>query len=417
MRTRQTLSDQNKAAAAARQNLGTARGLADVLGALAALAWCKAGRGGDPDVPDVAALCAWLSDGGCGPDTMRTAAGHSQAMAIDTLTQYIDSASGQGGAYSGGQAAGRLGLQALKAGRGDLQYERGQDGGLWLTAALTDGDDDVSLRFHAETIHAAWARRMGDCKHPFGALVEAWQKRPFVVVTSRRRDTAILPRVRFPDPHPDRQRGLLIGGVLGQRDGPQPTLPLWPDLAPIKRVPLLDIVDGAGVPVFARGRGVPLPARLFVRALAFVAPEDRRREHVRIAVTLHELVAGLFPKGDGRTSPWRPGRDWPKLVDTLRTARDYGIPDGDGALWFALALRQLPETAADMDALVVLDVAFPPGSHTGPMVDLPYLDRLSVTSAPEWRAYIGAASVMWIPGKTRVPAPRGGRSACLDTEP
>ena len=39
----------------------------------------------------------------------------------------------------------------------------------------------------------------------------------------------------------------------------------------------------------------------------------------------------------------------------------------------------------------------------------PDMDRLSVESAPRWRAYIAAHSVAWQPGTTRVPVPRTGR--------
>ena len=58
--------------------------------------------------------------------------------------------------------------------------------------------------------------------------------------------------------------------------------------------------------------------------------------------------------------------------------------------------------------VIVLDIAYPPGSHShsGPPVALPEMDRLSVESAPRWRAYIAAHSVAWQLGTTRVPIPR-----------
>ena len=88
-------------------------------------------------------------------------------------------------------------------------------------------------------------------------------------------------------------------------------------------------------------------------------------------------------------------------------ARDYAIHDGAGR-WFPVALRRIPDSP-QLDDMIVLDIAFPPGSHSGPPVALPDMDRLSVESAPRWRAYIAAQSVAWLPGKTLVPVPRTSR--------
>ena len=146
----------------------------------------------------------------------------------------------------------------------------------------------------------------------------------------------------------------------------------------------------AGVPVMAQGRGAPLPMRLFVRALASVRPADRELATARLALKVRELRDGLFPNG------WRIGQHWPVLRDALLHARDYAIHDGRGR-WWPLALRSMPD-APGLDDLVVLDVAFPPGSKAGPSIDLPAMDRLSVDSASPWRAYIAAHSVAWQPG-------------------
>ena len=70
-----------------------------------------------------------------------------------------------------------------------------------------------------------------------------------------------------------------------------------------------------------------------------------------------------------------------------------------------MALRRLP-AAPDVDDLVVLDLAPPPGATTGPSVNLPALDLMGVSSGPEWYAYIAARSLVWKPGKTRRPVPR-----------
>ena len=238
-------------------------------------------------------------------------------------------------------------------------------------------------------------------EHPAITLVRAWLSRVVTVTPETRRDRRILPRITVSESRPERRAGMLFGGIHEGRRIEAPELPLFPKVAPEKRVPILDLVDLAGVPVMARGRGAPLPMRLFVRALASVPPAARKLESTRIALTLRELRDGLFPHG------WRYGQHWPALRDALIHARDYAIHDGRGR-WWPLALRSMPDNPK-LDDHIVLEVAFPPGQHSGPAVNLPAMDALSVESAARWRAYIGASVLAWQPGITRVPARRGGR--------
>ncbi len=252
-------------------------------------------------------------------------------------------------------------------------------------------------------LHRRWAEIPNDNRprHPLVPLVAAWQRsRPRQVDPERRQDRRILPCIRVRDGPPERQAGMLFGGLHEGRRIACPELPLWSEVAPAKRVPLLDLVDAAGLPVMARGKGVPLPLRLFVRALASVAPEHRSPSPVRLALTLGELRDGLWPNG------WRIGQHWPELREALIHARDYAIHDGHGR-WFPVALRYMPDAPA-LDDMIVLDIAFPDGSRSGPPVVLPDMGRLSVESAPRWRAYIAAHSVAWQPGITRVSAPKAG---------
>ena len=91
----------------------------------------------------------------------------------------------------------------------------------------------------------------------------------------------------------------------------------------LDRVHVLDLVDAAGLPVMARGRGAPLPLRPFVRTLASVKPSDRSLASVRLALTLGELRDGLFPNRS-----FRPVKGGPKPRDALLHAQDYAIHDG-----------------------------------------------------------------------------------------
>lgn len=220
---------------------------------------------------------------------------------------------------------------------------------------------------------------------------------PADVRPETRRDRRVLPVIR------PVERDAVLPSLVGRYDADAPTLPLF--AAPVRalRVPLLDLVDAAGVPVMAKGRGVPLAQRLHVGLLLAVRPGDRRLPSVRLEMRLGDLVEALYPTGTFRSV-----RHWETLRDTMTDAGSYGVRDGRG-VWFPLALRRAPR-APDPDGLVVFDVAFPPSSSTGPTVDLPALNRLSMGPAPPWRATIAAHSIIWRPGVTRLPVPgRRGR--------
>ena len=136
---------------------------------------------------------------------------------------------------------------------------------------------------------------------------------------------------------------------------------------------------------------------------------------MRIAVKVCELLDGLYPRPtrpDGSVPKRRTAQHWPKIKAALRVTRDFTVPDATGGRWFPMALRRLPAEHPNgtpaLDDLVVIDLAPPPGAATGATVDLPALDLMGVSSGPEWYAYIAARSLVWIPGKTRRPVPKGG---------
>ena len=359
----------------------------EILAALARACWHNAHAGKrcpDEAIPTEPALCAWLKH--CPEAARREARERLVAM-------------------YGAHVSGWSWLTITARYAGEASEDSGPDGTadtLPLALGVMASAEAVGLTFtDCGTVHRAWLAlpEADRPKHPLAPFVAAWQEQPREVEPERRKDSRILPRIEPGAEHPERKAGMLFGGLHEGRRVEAPELPLFPAIAPAKRVPLLDLVDEAGVPVMTRGRGAPLVARLFVRTLASVKVADRGLATVRLAVTLRELIAGLFPTGG-----WRVGRDWPKLRHALLHARDYAIHDGRGR-WFPVALRYLPDQPK-LDDLVVLDVAFPPGSATGPTIDLPAMDQLSVQSAARWRAYIAAHSLAWRPGITRVPVPR-----------
>ena len=234
--------------------------------------------------------------------------------------------------------------------------------------------------------------------HPLERLVREWQERPPLVEHETRQDKRILPKIEVLPAHPARERGMLFGGLTDGRKPSETELPLVPQSSERNRVAILDVVDATGLPIMARGKGAPLALRFGIRSLLTVKPHDRRRQSVRLAMTLGELAAGLYP-----TKFY--SRDWPKLRNVLLEARNYGMLIEDGrSLWFPWAVRRLPaEHAPSMDDLVVVDLAFPPGSAEGPLIDLATLDQLGVESAPRYRAYLAVHSLNWQNGITRVP--------------
>ena len=259
----------------------------------------------------------------------------------------------------------------------------------------TDGYYIASVfNLHARWVDMPAAERP---RHPLAPIVAAWQARPVEVEPETRRDRRILPVVR------PVEREAVLPALAGRYeiDPSAPTLPLFPSRPVAHRVPLLDLVDAAGVPIMARGRGAPLPLRLFVAALLAVRREDRGRESIRLTMPLGDLIAALYPNG------WK-SNHWPKLHAALLASATYAIHDGRGR-WFPVALRYAPNLP-DLDALIVLDIAFPPGAESGPTMDLGALNRLSVESSPRWRAAIAANSILWHPGVTRLRVPgRRGR--------
>ena len=250
-------------------------------------------------------------------------------------------------------------------------------------------------------------------KHPHAPLIEAWQRFALPIRDHETRtDKRIMPVLKVAGPSPERGRGMRFGGLVDDRPSTA-ELSLFPELEPTRhRVPLLEIVDRSGVPIRSQGKGAPREARLLVRGgLLMIRPKDRHLATVRIEVSVGELLDGLWPpRRDKRGKLDRKVRSrWRKLRDALYQTRDWTVPDAGGGRWFPMALRRLPPNADGtpaLDALVTIDLAPPPGAVTGASVDLPWLDRMGVSSGPKWRAYIAGRSLIWLPGTTRRPVPK-----------
>ena len=262
-----------------------------------------------------------------------------------------------------------------------------------------------------------WLDDPSSIDHLLTLLVDVWQRGPREVDHETRADRRIMPALRVVGPTSERERGILFGGLVDDRPR-SAELSLFPDLEPAQhRVPLLEIMDYAGLPIRSEGKGAPIDARLIVRGgLLMIRPKDRHLHVVRIAVTVGELLDGLWPRhinADGtrsrvRAARYRIAQNWPKLRDALRRVHNYTVPDATGGRWFPMVLRRLPSKTDGIPALddiVMIDLAPVPGAVSGASVDLPWLDHMGVTSGPRWRAYIAGRSLVWVPGTTRRPVP------------
>ena len=134
--------------------------------------------------------------------------------------------------------------------------------------------------------------------------------------------------------------------------------------------------DAGGASTWKRGRGVPIPPRLFVEALLFCQAES-----ALIEPTLREFAAALWPNG------WERNKHLPMLSRSLAEVSNYEIPWRDG-LWRPVVARWRPFASADLDTPVPFDVRLPYGAGPGARVHRPTLRALGVLSAPVWRLYL-----------------------------
>ena len=380
-----------------RPTLKTAVEVVEILAALARTCWAKAHDEAEcppQRVPILSDLVGWLPE--C-PETAHAEAADRLAVVYGAPAMWVRYA------YDDAPTTVAARVEASESERNSSPP--------WPDGA--DGFYPVMMA-GIHVVHADWLEISKEQRprHPLAPLVDAWQRlAPVSVEAEKRADRRIMPTLRVIGPTAERERGMMFGGLIETR--PRTVdLSLFPELSPTRyRVPLLEIVERTGLPIRSKGKGAPIEARLLVRGgLLMIRPEDRGLPIVRIAVTVQELLDGLWPpRRDKRGNIARDvGKNWRKLLDALYRARDWTVPDAEGGRWFPMALRRLPPNAdrrPALDDLVVLDLAPVPGAVHGPSVALPWLDRAGVKSGPSWFSYIAGRSLIWIPGTTRRPVP------------
>ena len=208
-------------------------------------------------------------------------------------------------------------------------------------------------------------------------------------LSADRRTVAMLPtppRVRVVDAPEDRERlpDMLPDPTKAERQLVLPSLNPHPT-SRVGPAPWLTVFDTLGGLSMIPGRGAPLDLRLFVEALAWAPPAARAGRMVDIPLTVRELAEALWPHG------WQRGRDLPKLRNAMRAINALGFfstPDGR-VEWAPVLWRAIPGLGAGLDDRALLQVQLPPTAGAGARFDRATARRLGVSSAPEFRAYLG----------------------------
>ena len=258
-------------------------------------------------------------------------------------------------------------------------------------------NDGKSANYTIGELHRVWQDSDADTAndpHPLRPLLEAWHSRPQPVQAETRKDKGIWPKVEAIPPDAGRRQGMVFAGDHAGIEA-NGQLKLVPDVEPTK-APLLDLVDCAGLPVMAQGRGAPLALRFAIMSLLAVRMDDRGRDRtVQVPITVRDLIQGLYPNG------WQRGRDWPKVRAVLESMHGYVYPLPDGA-WRPWAVPWVPYAPA-LDDVLTVNVNLIRQIKAGPEIDLHTLGQLGISDGPRFRAYLAAPAIAWVDGVTRVP--------------
>ena len=334
------------------------------MAALAALTWHLAGRAGTPEVPDAGELIGWLPD--CPPADLETA---NQRL--------------------------RLVIEC--------------DG--WIESVTKDA---VYAGASIPEVQEAWLSfvdRGEKPPHPVAPLISAWHARP--KPDAPRRTDPLLPKIVFGGPAPERERGMLLGGLVPE-DAPEANaeLPLFPDAKRrhLPQVSLLELADATGAQAVSKGRGANLEFRLTVESVLSTPKEDREGSAirpVRIAPSVDDLIYAMHgPKTrDGKQAAWLRIRE--ALLGISQRWIPVG-PEGRGR-WWLVRLGHEPGDRPRGTDLVLIDVSLPPGSGAGPEMPRSELQAAGRRSGGEYRSQIGFPTLAWNTGRTRFPA-KGGET-------
>lgn len=249
-------------------------------------------------------------------------------------------------------------------------------------------------------------------EYPFLPIIAAWQQRAehlpvpdytdnarIVGMANARATTAQITESR-------QARIVALELAYTSTDG---TMPLFretnlhapPD--PKLSVPLIDLWDMQGFPIFSRGKRASLEAIFIVKfASAMMADKDRDRNKP-VAFSLEDLIKFLWPYDKNLRLKER----WPRIRQMLIKLQTTVIRFKNGIPWpFVTAIPAFPEFwegTPDKEAIVVFEIRWPPGTGAGGQIPWRTLNDLAEGKPGEFRAGIAALSLAFDPGNSRVP--------------
>ncbi|MCY3755942.1 MAG: hypothetical protein OXG99_17850 [Alphaproteobacteria bacterium] len=271
----------------------------------------------------------------------------------------------------------------------------------------TDPEGMVLIfKLYIERLHADWLPPTdpnmpdpGPRLNPFAPIVRAWLARPTNGATDGKAN-AIIPAGFAIVRDLRSEQGTLFGelptmsgsglavvrelDLFGSLPGFEPA-----QSAIVPSLPLV-LFDATGEVSAARGRGAPLPLRVWVECVLWGKLGERSVPR-RLVCTLREFIAAVWPN---RT--FRPSRDGEKLLQALHRVHNARVPWTDpkterpAGYWAAATVTNMPELN-DMNSSIVFEVSLPPGSEAGPMIHRPTLRKYGVISAPAYRSSLGLA--------------------------
>ena len=399
-----------------KQALQTARGEADILDALARRVKFVDGGEGEPEIPTVEALAAYLP---MAPETAQKEAGefleqlpwprmildgilvnnHDLKRARWRAQAPLAPATVQSILAPRRPARNRRQVLAAEAVFGwhpsdDARFEDwdyGSDPETEDKLTSLDGEDldtaEVSADLNVEEVHELWRDADPQPRHPLAPLVRAWWKRPQHIEADTHPD-AILPAGTLQHaPSSATYRSLEVGGdrthepeqfELAYPGEPGKVAPetVQLDLLPAEHAdvpvtPLL-LADAAGFSELQQGRGARLDKRIFLYALAAMPMSARVPGGSYMwEPTLEQIRDLLWPKSPrtGKSS-WKPSkhdRALNQALDAVNLAK-VKLPNRD--LWLPVRTWRQPDPR-NLDSRALIEIALPPGGAIGG----PKLDR------------------------------------------
>ena len=238
-----------------------------------------------------------------------------------------------------------------------------------------------------------WVWNTPSRRHPLPPLLAAWASAQTEPAATHRVELPALHRARMDneetkrllrfDPEPETCQ-LVLPGIGGSGGG---ACPAW----------LLDLYDTAGGQSMTRGRGAQWPLRLFVGAMLHAPLASRDGHRHGLVLPAREVIRWLHPnRWRNQASRWY---QFPEALRRLDQLRVY-IP-GLGRVRL-VAVNVIPTTPHEY---VAFELLTPSSASRGARLDWMTLTDYGRRSAPLYRGYLAARTVIDHTARHGIPLP------------